>query len=32
MRARDCVVDPAFPFVARVTMNANKVCGAVFTN
>lgn len=28
----DCVVDPVFPFVARVTMNANKVCGAVFTN
>src|SRR6185295_1997514 len=27
----DCVVDPVFPFVATVTMNGNKACGAVFT-
>ena len=28
----DCVVDPVFPFVATVTMNGNKVCGAAFSH
>jgi len=27
----DCVADSTFPFVARVTLDGNKICGAVFT-